>query len=72
MKGGNYMGVNIESAKKDKIEIYIDQSGEWRWTRTCTINGKIVGASSEGYKNKQDSIDNANRQFIDCEVIEKD
>ena len=45
---------------KDKWEFYKDHQGEWRWRRTAS-NGRIVGASTEGYKNKQDCIDNAKR-----------
>lgn len=30
----------------------------WRW-RVVATNGKIIGASSESYINKQDCIDNA-------------
>ena len=44
----------------DKWEFYKDNKGEWRW-RTIAANGKIVGASSEGYKNKSDCIANATR-----------
>ena len=64
------MAVNVESAKKDTIVIYTDNAGEWRWTRTAT-NGNIVGASTEGYKNKSDCVDNANRQFVKCSIEEK-
>ena len=44
----------------DKWEFYKDSLDEWRWTRTA-LNGKIVGASTEGYQNKQDCIFNAKR-----------
>ena len=44
----------------DKWEFYKDPSEEWRWRRTAS-NGRIVGASTQGYKNKQDCIDNAIR-----------
>ena len=44
----------------DKWEFYKDNKGEWRWRRVAP-NGNIVGASTEGYKNKQDCIDNARR-----------
>lgn len=64
------MAVNVESAKKDTITIYKDKVNEWRWQR-ISINGNIVGASSEGYKNKSDCIDNAERQFIECKLEEK-
>jgi len=45
---------------KDKWEFYKDNSGEWRWRRTAS-NGRIVGASSQGYVNKSDCMDNARR-----------
>lgn len=63
------MAVNVESAKRDTIVIFEDNAGEWRWTRTAT-NGEIVGASTEGYVNKSDCEDNANRQFIKCTIKE--
>ncbi len=44
----------------DKWEFYQDASKEWRWRRTAS-NGKIVGASTQGYVNKSDCIDNARR-----------
>ncbi len=49
----------------DTWEIYKDASGAWRWRRKAA-NGKIVGASSEGYKNKSDCKDNARRNRMDC------
>ncbi|MEG2115603.1 MAG: DUF1508 domain-containing protein [Hafnia sp.] len=44
----------------DKWDFYKDGSNEWRWRRTAS-NGRIVGASSQGYVNKSDCIDNARR-----------
>ncbi|WKB82749.1 DUF1508 domain-containing protein [Cellulophaga lytica] len=44
----------------DKWEFYQDISKEWRWRRTAS-NGRIVGASSQGYINKSDCIGNARR-----------
>ncbi len=44
----------------DKWEFYKDNRDEWRWKRTAT-NGRIVGASSEGYHNRQDCVANAKR-----------
>ena len=43
---------------KGKWEIYEDKQGEWRWRHTAS-NGNIVGAASEGYKNKEACIKNA-------------
>lgn len=38
--------------------LYKDAAGEWRWRRLAA-NNRIVGAATEGYKNKQDCITNA-------------
>ena len=45
---------------EDKWEIYTDSVNEWRWRRTAS-NGRIVGASSQGYKNRVDCVSNAQR-----------
>jgi uncharacterized protein YegP (UPF0339 family) len=44
----------------DKWEFYTDGSGEWRWRRVAA-NGKIVGAASQGYRNRIDCVENARR-----------
>jgi uncharacterized protein YegP (UPF0339 family) len=44
----------------DKWEFYKNADGEWRWRRIAP-NEEIVGASTEGYKNKSDCEDNASR-----------
>lgn len=44
----------------DTWEIYKDNAGEWRWNRTAS-NGRIVGASSQGYVNRTDCVANAQR-----------
>jgi uncharacterized protein YegP (UPF0339 family) len=45
---------------QDTWKIYQDTTGQWRWNRTAP-NGKIVAASSEGYRNKADCVANARR-----------
>lgn len=45
---------------KDKWQFYKDNSSKWRWRRIAS-NGMIVGASSQGYVNKLDCIENAKR-----------
>ena len=59
------MAETCKDSKGDKWEIYKDGAGEWRWRRTAP-NGNIVGASSEGYKNKSDCIANAQRNGMTC------
>ena len=63
--------VNVESAKKDTLTVYKDKKGEWRWRRVA-VNRNNVGASSEGYVNKSDCIDNAKRQFVECSITEEE
>lgn len=38
------------------LEVFQDKRDEWRWT--IQVGGKIIGSSSEGYKNKVDCIKN--------------
>jgi uncharacterized protein YegP (UPF0339 family) len=40
-------------------EFYQDNAGKWRWRAVSIANGKIVGASSEGFESKQGAINNA-------------
>ena len=51
----------INSGIGDKWNIYKDAKGEWRWSRIAS-NGKTVGASTEGYKNREDCVANAKRK----------
>ena len=44
----------------DKWEFYQDAKGEWRWRRIAP-NGRVVAASTEGYKNHADCVANARR-----------
>lgn len=44
----------------DRFVFYKDKSGEWRWRRRAS-NGKIVGASCDGYETRRDCIANAIR-----------
>jgi uncharacterized protein YegP (UPF0339 family) len=44
----------------DFWKFYKDCRREWRWEKT-TSNGSVVGASSEGYKNKADCEADARR-----------
>ncbi len=46
----------------DKWEFYQDEHEppKWRWRRTAT-NGRIVGASTQGYVHLDDCIENAMR-----------
>lgn len=47
---------------KDNIwTFYKDSAGEWRWRLVDAASNKIIGASTEGYKNLSDCRDNARR-----------
>lgn len=46
-------------AKPPIFKLYKNWRGQWRWQLKSAHNGKIIGASSEGFKNRGDCIDNA-------------
>ena len=60
---------NNTSANNDSIKLYKDKASQWRWRRVST-NGRIVGASSEGYSRKSACKDNAQRQFSQCTITQ--
>jgi len=45
---------------QDRWEIYKHADGQWRWRRTAS-NGRIVGASTQGYSKRCDCLANAKR-----------
>ena len=55
---------SCKAGNGDTWEIYSGNDG-WRWRRTAS-NGKIVGAATQGYSNRQDCIDNARRSGMTC------
>lgn len=44
----------------DNWQFYRDSSGLWRWRRSAS-NGKIVGASHQGYPKRSAAVENALR-----------
>ncbi len=44
--------------------IYQGDDG-WRWRRTAS-NGRVTGASTQGYSNRSDCIANAQRNGMTC------
>ena len=48
------------TGENDSFEVYQDKRGEYRWRRKAS-NGRIVGASSEGYTKRSDCEANMNR-----------
>ncbi len=44
----------------DTWKFYLDANNKWRWQRKAS-NGEIVGASTQGYVNKSDCVENARR-----------
>ncbi|MDL2277203.1 DUF1508 domain-containing protein [Parabacteroides sp. OttesenSCG-928-G07] len=55
------------NTRSDTFTFYKDRNKEWRWNRIAG-NGRIVGASAEGYKNKADCIENAIRNGYDSRI----
>lgn len=52
-----------------RVEIYRDRENQWRF-RAVALNGEIV-AVSEGYHNRQDTVDEAVRLWPDAEIEEE-
>jgi len=44
----------------DKIEIYKDEAGEWRW-RLVAPNGQLIASSGEGFRRKWSAKRSAKR-----------
>ena len=55
----------MPSSVDDRMHVYQDKRGEWRWQRKAS-NGKIVGASSEGYNDRRSAMANARRVQTAC------
>ncbi|MBO9193962.1 DUF1508 domain-containing protein [Rhizobium sp. 16-449-1b] len=58
---------SCKASNGDTWEIY-QTSGQWHW-RCKASNGKIVGASTEGYNNRSDCIANAQRNGMTCTPV---
>lgn len=50
----------------DKLEVYRDKRGKYRWRRTAS-NGRIVGRSTEGYERKSDCEANMTRGSVETD-----
>lgn len=60
VSNAEHYGYNGTFNNAGKWEFFPDTAKEWRWRHTA-VNGKIIGASSEGYKAKEDCVKNAER-----------
>jgi uncharacterized protein YegP (UPF0339 family) len=47
-------------SKKALVQVY-KRGKNWRWRMKDARNGKIIGASSEGYRRKVDCLNNLDR-----------
>jgi uncharacterized protein YegP (UPF0339 family) len=47
------------NTRNDRVEVYADAEGMWRWRRIDGDNGKIVSVSGEGYTDRGYCIDAA-------------
>jgi len=58
----------MENKYVDKVEIYRDNSGDWRW-RAKAGNNRIVADSGEGYTTKGGAMEAAKDMFPDIESV---
>lgn len=40
---------------RDRLEVYADKDGHWRWRRLAA-NNKIIAVSGEGYVNREHAV----------------
>jgi uncharacterized protein YegP (UPF0339 family) len=50
-----------EVTSETKIHLYRDRQGGHRWRLRDPDNGNIIAASTEGYENKSDAVNNIMR-----------
>lgn len=50
----------------DVVEVYKDESGEWRWHRKSE-NGEIVSTSGEGYMRRSHAINISAQLNVGCD-----
>lgn len=50
------MSPQIKIIRMPELKIYQDSKNEWRWK--IKVNGETIAASTEGYINRKDCIDN--------------
>lgn len=48
------------AVKRDRVEVYRDTRGEWRW-RYVAQNGHVLADSGEGYSRRIDCVNAAKR-----------
>lgn len=53
-----HYGYNGKFNPAGKWEIYQDKRGRWRW-RHYAVNGKLIGKTTQGYKEKADCLANS-------------
>ena len=56
------------NTSNDRVEVYEDAEGMWRWRRKDNANGKIVSVSGEGYTDRTYAEDAAIAYNSDLDV----
>lgn len=57
------------AAIPDRLEVYRDDAGEWRWRRSDGNNGKKLAVSSEGCTKRSHAIAMAWSMNADLDVL---
>jgi uncharacterized protein YegP (UPF0339 family) len=60
-----------EHPKIERVEVYRDSAGEWRFTAYAT-NGKAIARESEGYTHRDDAWGAASGSWPDAEIKERE
>lgn len=52
-----------------RVEVYRDGSGQFRWRKVATANGKVVADGSEGYTRREEAHTAAARENPGVPVV---
>lgn len=55
--------------RADRVHVFKDKAGEWRWRRRAT-NGRIIATSGDGYVNHSHALKMAVRLNPDAELLD--
>jgi uncharacterized protein len=55
----------------ERVTVYQDDAGEWRWRRQAG-NNEIISASGEGYVDRDHAQEMATRLNPDAEIVTQD
>lgn len=50
-----------KAVRRDKVTVWVDNAGKWRWTRRSGWNGQVTAVSGQGYTRRDHAVRMAKR-----------